>query len=200
MSHFWSFETYKLVEAKLNENIKVTIKQKPKKQITMNMKKTVDGNILIDERVDFYIFVFPYETRIVTIPKDYSNKFCTERQVKFFDYLTKNGLINPADVQAGELYGSFETAYLTPREENEGSIEKLFEAIYDFVQEEAVDAEISVRDIKNRLMNMVGRRDNETDPKKAKETEDEMYNNGPNYLSNKINSLTSPQMGTYFFE
>jgi hypothetical protein len=164
------------------------------------MKKTVDGNILIDERVDFYIFVFPYETRIVTIPKDFSNKFCTERQVKFFDYLTKNGLINPSNVQSGELYGSFETPYLVPREESEGSLDQLFEAIYDFIQEEAVDAEISIKDIKNRLMNMVGRRDNETDPEEAREVEDQMYNRGPNYLTNKTNSLTAPSMGTYFFE
>lgn len=200
MSHYWTFDTYKKIEKKLNENIKVVVKQKPAKQIVLNMKKTVDGNILIDDRVDFYIFVFPYETRIVTIPKDFSNKFCTERQVKFFDFLSKSGIINPAEVQAGELYGSFESAYLTPREEREGAIEGLLSYIYDFIQEESFDSEISVQDVKRRLMNMVGRRDNETDPVKAAEIEKKMYGQNPNYMANKVNSLTGPSMGTYFYE
>lgn len=200
MSHFWTYDTYKLVESLLKENIKVVVKKKPEKKITLNIKKTVDGNLLIDDRVDFYIFVFPYENRLVTIPKDFSNKFCTERQVKFYDFLSKNGIINPAEVQGGELYGSFESAYLVPREESQGAIEGLLSYIYDFIQEEAFDSEISIQDVKRRLMNMVGRRDNETDAEEAGEREKEIYGYGTGYSSNRLNSLTAPGMSTYFFE
>jgi hypothetical protein len=201
ISHFWTYETHEKVENKLKENVKIVITKKPEREISLNMKKTVDGNILIDENVDFYIFILPYETKIITIPKDYSNKFCTERQVKFFDYLTKEGFIKPQAVQAGELYGSFETEYLVPREEERGVLESLLAVIFDFIQEEKGDGEISVEDIKNRLMNMVGRRDNETDPVKAKEVEDDRYVQVTGGVGGmRLNGLSSPSMGTYFFE
>lgn len=197
----WSHKTFKTVYTKIYENLVVTV-SKPKDALTrITAKKTVDGNILVDDDVDFFIFVLPYRKKIVTIPKQYGEKFCTEKQVAFFDFLIKRGMVSPNSVQAGGLYGSFEVQYDDSKVE-EGFLNTLLNVIADFIEEENEYRVVNIEDMKKRILRLVGRRPNETDPKRAVEKEKEQMR----YFSNSFgatkynNNTWSPTLGMYYYE
>ncbi|MCX8008258.1 MAG: hypothetical protein N3A54_00985 [Patescibacteria group bacterium] len=197
----WTHSTFEKVFMKLYENLNVVVK-KPQDALTrLTVKKTVEGDIMVDDDVDFYIFILPIKKKIVTIPKQYGEKFCTEKQVAFFDYLAKNGIVQPNMIQSGSLYGSFEVRYNDSAVE-EGFLNMLLNVVADFIEEENEYRVVNIEDMKNRILRLVGRRDNETDPEEAVEREKQEVRTFSNTfgMSKYSNNTWSPTLGMYYYE
>lgn len=202
MAHFWRNSVKRRVYKYLEENVEIKISKPQDAFSRLTVKKTIGGDLLIDDDLDFYIFVLPLKKKIVTIPKEYGEKFCTEKQVAFYDYLVKNGVIMPNAVQGGDLYGSFEVVY-DDKELEGGTLNFILNIFADFIEEENQYRSIDIEDVKNRLMRMVGRDSNETDPEEVLGAEKRMYGFGKSRSNFGISSMVTnvnPVYGTYYFE
>jgi len=84
---------------------------KPQIQISLNARKTVDGNILIYDHPEIDISIVPGRNKIITMPKNLLTDDVYEAQNKFLKYLRKMGVIIYDSVQGGNVYGTIEAQY-----------------------------------------------------------------------------------------
>lgn len=78
----------------------------------LELRKTLDGNYMIFDHADIDIMVMPSKNKIVAFPSDLMTDFVYGSQKRLFDFLYKKGVINPASVRGGNVYGSLEAELL----------------------------------------------------------------------------------------
>jgi len=88
--------------------------KEPQAQISLNIRKMLDGSLVIFDHPDIDIIVMPHMFKIVTFPKDEMGDHIYAAQSRLFNFLTKKGVIVLDSVQGGNLYGSLE-ANLPPQ-------------------------------------------------------------------------------------
>ncbi len=76
--------------------------------VTLNARKTLDGNILIYDHDDIDIALMPSEKKVIAFTKDNFSDLVYDTQNRLFKYLTKKGIIIPETVKSGNVYGSLE--------------------------------------------------------------------------------------------
>jgi hypothetical protein len=117
------------------EKTKITInKPEPAKVVLpVNVKKTLDGNILIKDHPLIDIMIVPASNKIVTMPKDNKYRDTYGAQKELYDLLRKFGLITYDSVQGGTLYGALEAKY--PENDKVDSLSALLVGIYKLLQQ-----------------------------------------------------------------
>jgi hypothetical protein len=109
--------------------------QKPQATIQLNIRKTLDGNLIVRDHPLIDIIVMPKTNKILALSKNSMGDRTYYAQNKLFDYLYKRGIVDPASIQAGNIYASMEATIPAPVE-NINPIQTAVFGIFKFLQEE----------------------------------------------------------------
>lgn len=92
------------------------LKEKPM-QVSMNMRKGLDGRLMINEHDHIDIVYLPDKQKVITFAKQEFSDIIYETQNRLFNFLVRKGLCAPESVRGGNVYGSLEAKVLTSKEE-----------------------------------------------------------------------------------
>jgi len=86
--------------------------EKPRLEVTLDARKTLDGDILIFSHEDMDIAIMPSTKKIVAFPKDRLSDDVYAAQSRLLDYLSKRGVIGIDSIKGGNMYGSLQGVLL----------------------------------------------------------------------------------------
>ena len=101
--------------------------------LPINIKKTLDGNVLIKDDPLIDIMVLPAANKVITMAKDNKSRDTYSAQKDLFELLRSFGLIIPDSVQGGSTYGSLEALY--PQSDKVDSLSAVLIGIYKLLQQ-----------------------------------------------------------------
>tara|TARA_Y100000034_G_C6739655_1_gene328145 strand:+ start:197 stop:757 length:561 start_codon:yes stop_codon:yes gene_type:complete len=107
----------------------------PPVKIKLNIRKTIDGNLLIFDHPDIDITVVPAKRKIIVFPKEKISDKTYDIQDKFFNFLARRGVVSLGSVHGGNIYGSLEAVY--PEVDDPSSLETSLYVISKFIEEES---------------------------------------------------------------
>ena len=116
--------------------IKVTIGSKIQETISLNARKSLDGNIMIFDHEDVDIVLMPNENKIISFAKDMFSERVYEAQDRLFKYLKNKGVVALESVQGGNVYGSMEAIILESINEDIDSVQATLYSVSKFIDEE----------------------------------------------------------------
>ena len=94
-------------------NIKIgSDKEEKKIDVELNIRKTLDGDLMIFDHADIDIVIMLEKKKILTLPKELITDQVYGAQNRLFSYLRKKGIINFDSIQGGNVYGSLEAGML----------------------------------------------------------------------------------------
>jgi len=108
--------------------------KKPQATMSLNVRKTIDGNLIAYDHEDIDIVVMPSEKKVIAFPTDLMGDHVYGAMNRLFDYLTKKGVIKLDSVQGGNIYGSLEA--IIPDSELTNPIQMCLFIIGKFIEEE----------------------------------------------------------------
>jgi hypothetical protein len=85
-------------------------KEIPKTKVRLDIRKTLDGNYIIQDHPYIDIILSPSKSKILALSTIAMDDKVYYTQNKYFDFLYKRGVIDPSTVQAGNIYASMEAA------------------------------------------------------------------------------------------
>jgi len=98
--------------------INITLKQKQLKTVALEVKKSLDGNLMIFDHRDIDIVILPESNKVVTFPKGEYSKHVYPSQDKLFAYLRHDGVIKYDSIQGGNIFMSMEAIIAESEEVN----------------------------------------------------------------------------------
>ena len=87
-------------------------------EIKLNISKTVNGDYYIKDHSDIDIVIMVEKNKVLALSKDLMSEMVYGAQDRLFRFLTEKGLVDPATVQGGSVYGSMEGMLLQSDELN----------------------------------------------------------------------------------
>lgn len=92
-------------------------KQEPPMQIKMNMRRGLDGRLMIFEHDHIDIVFLPEKSKLIAFAKkDYSD-IVYETQTRLFDFLVRKGMCSQDTIRSGNVYSSLEGVILKSKDE-----------------------------------------------------------------------------------
>lgn len=99
------------------------VKEKPNGKLgaKLNIRRTLDGNYYIYDHHYIDIILMPEKMKILTLPYSEKNKIAFSdlvyaTQDKFFDFLSRRGIVAPETIKGGNVFGSMEGTILKPKD------------------------------------------------------------------------------------
>tara|TARA_Y100000004_G_C8783158_1_gene355883 strand:- start:40 stop:579 length:540 start_codon:yes stop_codon:yes gene_type:complete len=105
-------------------------------RLEMDMRKSVNGDLMIFDHGDIDIVLSPSSNKVVAFPKDTMNDLVYGAQNRLFAHLRKKGLVIPESIKAGAFYGSFEATMGEPFKESLNAAKLTLINICGFINEE----------------------------------------------------------------
>ena len=96
-------------EPKENE-IKIVFGPKFTK-VKLNVRKTLDNNIVIYDHPLIDIVIIPSKNKVFTVPKDVPNSDTYPAQDRYFKFLDKKGVLVKGTIRSGAILNSLESFY-----------------------------------------------------------------------------------------
>jgi hypothetical protein len=100
------------------KEINITLKQKQLKTVALEVKKSLDGNLMIFDHRDIDIVIIPETKKVVTFPKSDYSKHVYPSQDKLFNHLRQEGVIKYDSIQGGNIFMSIEAIIAESEEVN----------------------------------------------------------------------------------
>ena len=91
--------------------VEITVGDKKKNEpikINLKIRKALDGSLMIYDHEDIDIVLKLDDGKIITFPSELMDEKTYDTQNRFFKYLCKRGITDPASVKAGNVYSSLE--------------------------------------------------------------------------------------------
>lgn len=107
----------------------------PQASIKLNVRKSIDGNLIVRDHPLIDIIVMPTKNKILALSKNSMGDRTYYAQNKLFDFLYKRGVVDPASIQAGNIYASMEATIPKPVESVDPTQVAIFN-IFKFLEEE----------------------------------------------------------------
>ena len=105
-------------------------------EVTLDIRKTLGGDVAIYNHEDIDIVIDVKNKRVVAFAKDELNDLVYDTQSRMYDYMAKKGIVDRASVQAGNVYGSMQ-ANLEEAPEGVDAVQVAILGITKFIEEEA---------------------------------------------------------------
>ena len=102
-------------------------------KISLELRKTLAGDLSITDHPDIDIVIMPKKARIVAFSKDEFSDDVYDTQDRFFKFMSKKGVIERESIQGGTAYGAMEAA-IPETQYNE--VQHILLAIFKFIEEE----------------------------------------------------------------
>lgn len=90
----------------------------PVATVNLNIRKTLDGDIMIFDHADIDIIIMKEKQKIVAFPADVMSEVVYGAQNRLFTFLMKKGMIRIDSVTGGSIYGSLQADLLVSEEWN----------------------------------------------------------------------------------
>ena len=85
---------------------------KPAVTVSLNIRKTMDGDLMIFDHADIDIIIMKKKQKVVAFPKDIMSEVVYGAQDRLFKFLMKKGMIQLDSVVGGSVYGSLQGSLL----------------------------------------------------------------------------------------
>ncbi len=108
----------------------------PQAKVSINARRSLDGNFMIFDHPEIDIVVMPEQQRVVSFSKDKASKYVYEAQDRLFRYLMKRGVVDFESIQGGHLYNSLEATILESKVEGVDAVQSVLFNISKFLLEE----------------------------------------------------------------
>lgn len=89
----------------------LTVKEKHVKKVSLAIRKTLDGNLIVQDHHTINIVIMPEKGKILAFPKGEFTQDCYTDQDQLFQYLVSSGVVAPETVIGGNIYGSLEATF-----------------------------------------------------------------------------------------
>jgi hypothetical protein len=152
----------------------------PQAQVRLEIRKSVDGNLLINDHEYIDIVVVPESRKIITMPKPFVDKDTYEYQKSLMYSLFKGGLLGPEAAQGGSRFGVMEAVF--PASDSVNPIQALLLQIEKYIRESAAQ-DLKAREYDENI------EDNFTDPPADETTK---WGEIPPYQDNPEAQQTNP--------
>lgn len=137
-------------------NTKLVLKDKNTKKISIAIRKTLDGSLIVQDHHSINIVILPEKGKIISFPKEEYNDSCYADQDDLFKFLTSSGVIAPDTINGGNIYGSLEAIFSTEKNGNEEPLEVVILNIHNFLDKYKEKHQINkdyIEDLENQLIN-----------------------------------------------
>ena len=103
-------EAPKKITVDIEPKVKVNIvnPNMKKLQFELNMRKALNGDILIFDHADIDIVLMVEKKKIVAFPKEIMSEVVYGAESRLMEWMRKNGIIEYDSIQSGNVYGSLE--------------------------------------------------------------------------------------------
>lgn len=122
--------------AKQQEAPQEEVKKDPQATVSMNIRKSLDGNFMIFDHPEIDIAVLPETKKIITFAKEKHGKHVYEAQDRLFSFLRKKGVIELGSVQGGNVYNSLEAVIPESKVKGVDATQSVLYNISKFLEEE----------------------------------------------------------------
>lgn len=143
------------IKDKALENPRLVIKDKHVKKVSLSLRRTLDGNLLIQDHHSMNIVIMPDKGKVLTFPKGEYNQDCYSDQDDFFKHLTLNGVVKVDSVNGSNLYGSLEGVYDIDKKGDEEPVEVVILNISNFLNRAKEDHSVQkkfIDDLEKQLL------------------------------------------------
>ena len=138
----------------IDNNKPVQIKiDKPDAVVELKARKTIAGDIMIFDHPDIDIMVSPSKNKIFALSKDRYGDHIYATQSRLFEWLRRNGVVDPSKTRGGNIFGSLESTMLIPEEKQKENVSPVDIAVYSiakFLHKEAPSVK-GYRDYENNF-------------------------------------------------
>ena len=97
-------------------NIKIVDPNRQMLEFKLNMRKALNGDLMIFDHADIDIVVMLESKKIVAFAKDLMSEVVYGAESRLFDHLKKRGIVAFDSIQGGSVYGSLEAKILDSKE------------------------------------------------------------------------------------
>jgi len=97
-------------------NIKIVDPNRQMLEFKLNMRKALNGDLMIFDHADIDIVVMLESKKIVAFAKDLMSEVVYGAESRLFDHLKKKGIVAFDSIQGGNVYGSLEAKILDSKE------------------------------------------------------------------------------------
>ncbi len=119
--------------------IKITIgkeEQKAVVRLEMNIRKSLNGDLMIFDHGDIDIVLSPSSNKVVAFPKESMCDLVYGAQNRLFTFLQKRGIVLAESVRGAAVAGAFEAELQTPFKESINSAKMALVSLSQFINEE----------------------------------------------------------------
>ena len=106
----------------------------PHASVSLQIRKTLEGNLSITDHEDINIVLVPTQNKIVALSKEHMSEDVYVTQNRLFDYLAKKGVIMPETVQGSNIFGAMEAKI--PENDSVDVLQVALFVIDKFIEEE----------------------------------------------------------------
>jgi hypothetical protein len=106
--------------------------EKPQAVISLNIRKSLDGNYIIRDHPLIDIIVMPEKSKVLALSKDSMGDRTYYAQNKLFDFMYKKGVIEPSSIQSGNIYSSMEATILKPKDQGIDPVQTAIFIVFKF--------------------------------------------------------------------
>jgi len=79
-------------------------------KVRLDIRKSLDGSLIISDHPDIDIVVVPQKNKILTLAKELKSGVVYGAQNRLFDFLQSRGVIDPTSILGGSVYASLEAS------------------------------------------------------------------------------------------
>ncbi len=120
-----------------DEENRVDTEKQTQATVTLDVRKTLGGDLAIYDHEDIDIIISPKNKTIIAFAKDELNDMVYDAQSRLFDYLSKKGVIKRESVEGGNVYGAMQATLEEPVGEGLDAINVAVLNVTKFMEEEA---------------------------------------------------------------
>jgi hypothetical protein len=108
----------------------------PVPQISLQVRKSLDGDYMIFDHLDIDIIVMPEKKKVLALAKENYNDDIYSTQDRLFRHLSRKGVVKSDSVQGGNVYGSLQGVIMESADEEVDPVQVTLYSIHAWLEEE----------------------------------------------------------------
>jgi len=121
--------------------VKINNPNKRKIQFELNVRKALNGDILVFDHNDIDIVLMVEKKKLVAFPKDLMSEVVYGAESRLMEWMRHNGIIEYDSIQGGNVYGSLEGKIHESKERD--SIKSTIYQLSEWIQSEAPSSKMT---------------------------------------------------------
>ena len=114
-------------------SITLTI-ERPDAIVHLKARKTMAGDIMLFDHPEMDIIVSPRQQKILALSKEQYGDHIYATQSRLFDHLAKHGVVDPATIHGGNIFGSLEGTLLEVEAKQVADVDATNVALYSIAK------------------------------------------------------------------